>query len=84
MMHPSVCFPDYHELAGPSQRSADPPKALPSSAGPDHPRRDFQRMVLPSGCVLFLLNPPQNQPQSCPFQRENGRVVRILSRTGLL
>ena len=58
MLHPSLYFPDYGEAAKRPERAPDSPQTAVNTAPPDRPRRDFQRIVLPSGCVLFRLYPP--------------------------
>jgi hypothetical protein len=61
MLHPSVCFPDYYELASRSVRTADAPQSTANAARAERPRPDFQRIVLPSGCVLFRLRLPREK-----------------------
>ena len=61
MLHPSACFPDYYELAERSKQSANTPEPRVDTARPERPRRNFQRIVLRSGCVLFRLFPPHQQ-----------------------
>lgn len=57
MLHPSLYFPDYAEPAKRPERTAEQPQMGIDTARPEFPRRDFQRIVLPSGCVLFRLYP---------------------------
>jgi hypothetical protein len=57
MLHPSLYFPDYPGPAKPRDHAAHPPE--PTASAAPMSRRDFQRIVLPSGCVLFRLCPPR-------------------------
>jgi hypothetical protein len=59
MLLPSLYFSDYYELASRSERTADAPQSTTNAACPERPQPDFQRTVLPSGCVLFRLRLPR-------------------------
>jgi hypothetical protein len=62
MLHPSLYFPDYPGPASGSERRADSPKDAGIAARIQGRKPDFQRIVLPSGCVLIRMVAPKNQP----------------------
>ena len=59
MLHPSLYFPDYPGPAKASELRANPPQ--PAASAYPMFRRDFQRIVLSSGCVLFRLRLPREE-----------------------
>lgn len=58
MLRPSIYFPDYPKPeSGLERLRADRPQSAVNNTHPERHAQDFQRIVLPSGCVLFRLGP---------------------------
>ena len=75
MLHPSLYFADYYELANRAERNTDPSQCTSTARTKKCPDRDFQRIVLSSGCVLFRLYPPANSQPQKPGAPASGPIA---------